>query len=178
VIRRGNLDGRRQVEDDRSLLRPVLAVKPRVRDGRANLDRERLLGLRERLGRVLVLPLGSVAALDRLAHELAHDRRVPRRELDCRRLVVAEDDLAEAWRGRVVLRGQRGSQSVAADHVQDDTLRPAHRVERPTDQVLARRRQDLQPDALGLAALRLDDAAHERKVRVAGRRVYAMSCIA
>lgn len=86
------------------LLRSIFALEPHPLHLVANLDGEVALGLRKRLGRVFVLPLGSVAACDALVDELADDLGMPGRELDGLLFRIAEDDLAEAGRGGIVLR--------------------------------------------------------------------------
>lgn len=130
VVGGRDFDRRGQVEDDRSLLRLVLAVEPGLLDGVAQLDGKVGFGLREGLGRVLELPLGAVAARDRLVDELAHELDVLDGERDRLLLRVAEDLVAEDGRGGVV-------------HVEDDVARVPQRFDRATDEGLARGRENL-----------------------------------
>ena len=71
VVRSRNLDRGGEVEDDGGLIALVLAREPGLLHGVAQLDGKLGLGLGERLRRVLELPVGAVAARNRLVDELA-----------------------------------------------------------------------------------------------------------
>jgi hypothetical protein len=105
VIRRGNFDGGGQIEDDWVLLCAIAPLEPDLLYPVADLDGKGALGLGKGFGRVLVLPLGAVAACDALVDELADDAGMPRGEVDGLLFRVVEDDFAEAGRGSVVLCG-------------------------------------------------------------------------
>ena len=148
-VRRGHLDGGRQVQDD---LAPVVGL-PHVRDRLAHLDRERQLGPGEDLRAVLVADDGAVEVVLGVLHDQlgAADRDV----LD---LVAAgvEDHSPEQRRQGVV------EVDVGVVHA-DQGLHGA------LDQVLARLGEHRDRHVLGDPVL-LDQLADEAEVGLAGRR--------
>lgn len=162
VVGRGHLDRGGQVEDDGSLLVTILSLEPSIHHRLAELDRKLGLGLTERLGTVLELPLRLVPTRDRLVHEFADQRNVLHGELNGLLLGVVEHLIAEDGRGGVV-------------HVENDFVGIADGLKSALDELLARGRKDLncistgehrgkgtdlQPDVLGELLL-LNQASNE-----------------
>ncbi|MNM69437.1 hypothetical protein D3C81_810330 [compost metagenome] len=147
-VRRGRLDGRRQVEDQLLLRGRLEHADHRV----AHLDGEGRLGGAEHLGRVLEAPVGF-----RVLRGLALDdlRRVDG-DLGHPGLVLMEDDLAKARRGGVVV-------------VDDGLLGALERLEGAHDQVFAGLGEHLDGGVVGNVAA-LDQGAHEVEVGLRGGR--------
>ncbi|MCY1423803.1 hypothetical protein D9M71_395280 [compost metagenome] len=147
-VRRGRLDGGRQVEDQLLLRSRLEHADHRV----AHLDGELRLGGAEDLRRVLEAPLGFRVLLGQALDDLSGVDG----DLDHPGLVLVEDDAAEARRGGVVV-------------VDDGLLRPFQRLEGAGDQVLAGLGQHLDGGVVRDVAA-LDQFAHEVEVGLRGRR--------
>lgn len=99
MIRGGNLDSGRQVEDDAVLADASFA--PCLLDGFANLHSKLEFGLSEGLRTVLVLEDGAMF-LCALFRQLPHELRVLDCEGDGLFFVVSKDNFAEQRRSRVI----------------------------------------------------------------------------
>ena len=127
VIRWRDLNSSWQVEDDPLIARSCLATS--CLDRLADFDGKVRLSLCESLRTVFILELGSVLR-GALLGQLAHDFGMAHGEVDGLLLRVAEDDVTEDGRGRVV-------------HVDDGLLGPRDCFDCALDQVFSGWCEDL-----------------------------------
>jgi hypothetical protein len=149
VVGSGYFDSSGQVEDDRSLLRLVLAVEPSFLDGVAEFDSKVGFGLREGFRRVLELPLSAVSASDSLVDELTNEFDVLDSESDGLFLRVAEYLITEDGSGGVV-------------HVEDDVASVFQRLDRSADEGFTSGRKDLTES--DCREFRVKKVSHKRKL--------------
>ena len=120
----------RQVENNRMLLRAVFAREPGILHLVANIESEVLFSLGESLWRIFKLPFRAVSSRDALIDKLPDQLDVPHSKIYRLGLVVVEDDRSKAWRSCIV-------------HVEDDARGSSNCLECPSNQILPRRRKNL-----------------------------------
>ena len=128
MIRRGNLDRCRKIEDDPGF--PSTSFAPCSFDSLTDLESKLWLGLGICLWTVFILEDRSVLGRALLG-ELADKLGVAGGEFDCLFLGVSEDNIPEGRRCCVV-------------HVQDCVLGAGDGIDSPSDEIFSGRRQDLE----------------------------------
>jgi hypothetical protein len=128
MIRRADLDCRRQIEDD-ALVMARTRMSPSLLHSVAELDRKVGLGLRECLWAVLVSE-STARSGSYLVRQLADEFGVMHRQLNRLLLGIAEDHFAEERRCGVI-------------HVDDDVFATLNRLNGSPDEIFPRRSEHL-----------------------------------